>query len=95
MMKSLLLVNGKARINNVMTRPKSTYIQFRVSDDVKRELQIVAELRGLSMSGLIHSFIVKAIREEKEADPQAFKRGIPMTTLKVKREDEIKKRKSG
>lgn len=52
---------------------KSEYVQFRIRDDIKRELKIVAELRGLSMSSLIHSLVVQAIREEREASPHAFK----------------------
>jgi hypothetical protein len=65
----------EARMNNVMTlMAKGTYIQFRVREDIKEDIQRVAELRGLTTSGLIHSLIVKAIREEKERDPQAFRR---------------------
>lgn len=60
-----------ARINNVMTRQKGTFIQIRATDQIKAELQIAADLRGLTMSSMIHSLITQAIREEKEREPDA------------------------
>lgn len=79
-----------------MTALKDTFLQIRIRENVKRELQKVAEMRGLTMSALIHSLIVKAIREEKEADPRAFReepKKLPATTLKLPRANE--KRKTG
>lgn len=71
-MNALISVR-RARINNVMTaKLKGTFIQFRVTDDIKHDLQIVAELRGLTMSSLLHSLMVKTIREEKDREPRAF-----------------------
>lgn len=67
-----LLPDESARINNVMTRQKGTFIQIRATDQIKAELQIAADLRGLTMSSMIHSLITQAIREEKEREPQAF-----------------------
>jgi antitoxin component of RelBE/YafQ-DinJ toxin-antitoxin module len=62
-------------MNNVVTfqMPKAAYIQIRISEQIKADLQIAAELRGASMSGLLHQFIVQTIREEKELSPEAFK----------------------
>jgi hypothetical protein len=72
-------------MNNVATlnMAKDTYLQLRIREDIKEDLRIVAELRGLSVSGLIHSQIVKMIREEKENSPQLFPvqerpKGIPV-----------------
>lgn len=62
------------RINIVPTNVKSKFLQIRINEDIKSDLQIVAELRGLSTSALIHSLIVKAIRAEKEREPKAFQR---------------------
>jgi antitoxin component of RelBE/YafQ-DinJ toxin-antitoxin module len=74
---------GNLRIYNVMTsRPKTNYVQFRIREDIKEELQIVAEMRGLTMSALIHSLIVKTIREEKEREPQAFRHKDVIVTVK-------------
>ena len=80
-------------MNLVMTL-KDTYIQFRIREDVKNSLQKVAEMRGLTMSALLHSLAVKAIREEKEREPQAFQpKGVKAATVHVSRQET--KRKTG
>ena len=48
-------------------------INVRTTADIKRELEIAARLRGMSVSSLINSLAVKAIREEKTVEPEAFK----------------------
>jgi antitoxin component of RelBE/YafQ-DinJ toxin-antitoxin module len=62
-------------MDNVMTtsKAKDAFLQIRIREEVKQDLAVLAELRGLSMSALINSLIVKAIREEKNADPIAFR----------------------
>lgn len=62
-------------MNNVMTvtRSKDTYIQVRIDDELKEAVRITAHSRGLSMSALIHSILVQAVREEKQLYPEAFK----------------------
>ncbi len=67
-----LLEQKSACNNNVVTAQKGKFIQIRSTEALKKELQIVADLRGLSMSSLIHSLIKQAIREEKEREPKAF-----------------------
>jgi hypothetical protein len=58
---------------NVMTtNGKEMNINLRVRKDVREDFKIVADLRGASMSSLIHQFIVKCIREEKKISPDAF-----------------------
>lgn len=52
---------------------KKAILNLRLRPDVRDEFAIAAELRGASMSGLLHQFIVRTIREEKELSPQAFK----------------------
>lgn len=52
---------------------KKSILNLRLSPGVLDEFRIVAELRGASMSGLLHQFIVRCIREEKELAPQAFR----------------------
>jgi hypothetical protein len=54
----------------VMT--KEIRINVRTSEQIKRDLEITAELRGLTVSALVNSLVVKAIREEKEREPHAF-----------------------
>jgi hypothetical protein len=52
--------------------PKEVRINVRTSEQIKRDLEITAELRGITVSSLVNSLVVKAIREEKEREPQAF-----------------------
>lgn len=56
-----------------MKTAKDTYIQVRIRDDLKEDVQITASARGLTMSALIHSLLTQAVREEKEKYPQVFK----------------------
>ena len=57
------------------TSGKDVHITFRINPKVREEFKIAADLRGASMSGLIHQFIVKTIREEKASNPAAFIQG--------------------
>lgn len=59
-------------IVSTMVLMKAKFLQIRIREDIKDDFQKVAELRGLSVSALIHSLIVKTIREEKQAAPEAF-----------------------
>ncbi len=52
---------------------KEVRINVRTSDEIKRDLEITATLRGMSVSALVNSLVVKAIREEKTLEPHAFK----------------------
>jgi hypothetical protein len=52
---------------------KNAILNLRLKPEVRDEFAIAAELRGASMSGLLHQFIVRTIREEKELAPQSFK----------------------
>jgi uncharacterized protein (DUF1778 family) len=54
------------------TSGKDVHITFRINPKVRDDFKIAADLRGASMSGLIHQFIVKTIREEKGINPEAF-----------------------
>jgi hypothetical protein len=48
-------------------------INVRTTEQIKRDLEITARLRGLTVAALVNSLIVNAIREEKEREPRAFK----------------------
>ena len=47
-------------------------LTVRMSTQVHGDFKVVAELRGLSMSALVHQFAVAAIREEKNRDLSGF-----------------------
>lgn len=74
-------------------------LHIRVRPDIKEDLKILAELRGLTMSGFVHSLIVRSIREEKLQFPESFGKSvrnvnkIKSTTIKLKKPDE--KRETG
>jgi hypothetical protein len=56
---------------------KKAILNLRLKPEIRDEFAIAAELRGASMSGLLHQFIVRTIREEKEQSPQSFKKAEP------------------
>lgn len=57
---------------NVMTRKKGVLVNFRISKELRDDFLIVAEMKGSSMSGLLYPFIVKTVREEKQAFPTLY-----------------------
>lgn len=54
------------------TRTKETRINVRTTEQIKRDLEIAAELRGVTVSSLINQLARMVIREEKEREPGAF-----------------------
>lgn len=56
---------------NVATK-KEVLVTIRIAENVRDEFKMAAELRGSTMSGLMHQFIIRTIREEKQQQPQAF-----------------------
>lgn len=84
---------------------KKTILNLRLRPEVRDDFATAAELRGASMSGLLHQFIVRVIREEKDIAPQEFKEngiGAVKVTgvryggkIKVARDDQQQKRKTG
>jgi len=73
----------------IVARNKENLLTVRLSPEVHRDYKIAAELRGSNMSNLVHMFVIRVIREEKESNPAAFtKRNEyerPVVTAKVKR----------
>lgn len=51
---------------------KTTSINLRITPQFRNELQALADYRGLSLSSLAHSLLVKAVRMEKQIEPDAF-----------------------
>lgn len=56
-----------------MATLKEVRINVRTTEEIKRALEITAGLRGLTVSSLVNSLVMKAIREEKSFAPEAFK----------------------
>src|SRR4051794_1995788 len=51
---------------------KQKLLTVRIDPVDLDDFAIAAELKGATMSGLVHQFVRKTIREEKERDPKAF-----------------------
>lgn len=47
-------------------------INVRTRPDIKRDLEITARSRGITVSSLINLLVVREIREEKAKEPAAF-----------------------
>lgn len=73
---------------------KKAILNLRVKPEVRDEFAIAAELRGASMSGLIHQFIVRTIREEKEISPNAFHSVKPVKQSQKKQSVPLLKEKA-
>lgn len=53
---------------------KEKMVNVRLRPETHEEFKIACELRGGSMSSILHQFIVRTIREEKELSPKVFER---------------------
>lgn len=58
----------------LVASPKVRMINVRLKPETHDDFKIACELRGGSMSSILHQFIVRTIRDEKENEPRAFKR---------------------
>jgi antitoxin component of RelBE/YafQ-DinJ toxin-antitoxin module len=90
-----------ACMNVVVTEKlKESWLQIRIDEDTKADAKVAARLRGLSLSSLVHSLLVRVIREEKELSPRAFvkepkRKTVPTTKIKVGATKETKESKVG
>lgn len=59
---------------------KTKMINVRLSERMHADFKTACELRGASMSSLLHQFVVRTIREEREMSPRSFDSygGIPL-----------------
>jgi hypothetical protein len=58
-----------------MIDEKGALINLRVDLDLRREIKVAARLMGFkSVTGVLHHYIVRVIREQREAHPQEFAR---------------------
>lgn len=55
-----------------VSETQATQLQIRIRENLKDELKITANEKGLTVSALIHSLIVKAVRDAKHENPLAF-----------------------
>lgn len=60
---------------------KEVLVTIRIAENVRDEFKKAAELRGATMSGLMHQFIIRTIREEKQMSPHEFADTAPKRQL--------------
>jgi antitoxin component of RelBE/YafQ-DinJ toxin-antitoxin module len=77
--------------------PKEKMINVRLTPAVHDQFKVACDLRGVSMSSLLHQFIVRTIREEKTLEPDAFEQKLePARRARVvDLEDEIPEQTKG
>lgn len=62
-------------LDDVMTKKlREVQLNLRVNPEIREDFRIAAEMRGATMSGLLHQFIIRTIRDEKEQSPREFER---------------------
>lgn len=52
---------------------KETRLNLRISDAFRQDIETLAEYHGLTMSSYAHSLLVRAVRREKENEPELFR----------------------
>lgn len=53
---------------------KSSQLNVRVKDDLKSDLEKIAEYHGLTVSSYVHSLLTKDVREARQSMPELFGR---------------------
>ena len=84
-----------------MATIKQKMLTVKVAAPVLQDFKIAAELKGGTMSAIVHMFVVHTIREQKERNPEAFEKARktsrtsrPLVRLKGDK-GKAKKRKRG
>lgn len=75
----LFSASNAASLHAGMAKEKLSTINVKVPPLTHAEFRIAAKLRGGTMSSLLHQYMVKVIREEKEREPEAFKKLLKKT----------------
>lgn len=55
---------------------KEARINLKINPNLREEFQAAAHLRGASMSSILHQYIVKVVREEKERNVEQFNNAL-------------------
>lgn len=68
---------------SIVSKNKGRMINVRLNDETHFEFKAAALLRGGTMSALLHQYIVKMIREEKERDRGEFNRALKAVKIEA------------
>ena len=59
-----------------MPRTKTKMLTVKVSPLVAKEFMAASKSRGGTMAGLIHMFVVRTIKEERDSNPEGFRKAL-------------------
>ena len=57
----------------LVTVAKTKMINVRINEQTHNDFKVACELKGAGMAQILHQFIVRTIREERDREPEAFK----------------------
>ena len=80
---------------STMATTKDERIYVRVNAEIKEEFKKLAEFRGLDPSAILHSFIVRTVREAKVENPEIFSekiKEVKILTLDEAIADDVRKK---
>ena len=63
--------------------PKRDQVNFRLKPEIKADLEAIADYHGLTVTSYIHSLLVRQLRVEREATPEAFPSARPVRNAVV------------
>ncbi len=82
---------------STMAQTKDDRIYIRVSEQNRIDFDLVAEHKGLTRSGFLHSLVVKAIYEARKETPEIFEHKeinkMPTISIEEAKADDERKRK--
>lgn len=58
--------------------PKTTRLNLRITEDFRREIELLADYHGLTLSSIAHSLLVKAVRREMQELDMTPKQKAPV-----------------
>lgn len=62
--------------NNDISGKKDKMLTVKIDEQTLKDFGIASRLRGATMSGLVHQFIVSTIHQQREKFPDSF-RNVP------------------
>lgn len=82
-------------IVTTMATTKDERLYVRVKAEIKTDFEAVADYRGLTPSALLHSLVVKTVREARKEIPEIFSENkeLDIPTLTVDEISVLRKKK--
>ena len=78
-------------VKDKLTKKKGGLLTVRTGNATLEDFAAVAFLKGATMSGLVHQYVVRSIREEKERAPGEFEEALKVVREDAKRKARAKK----